>query len=75
MSTQHLQTRPDPQPNRAATTRTPPAETATVRSAPQAAIDRAPKTFSHGNTARLENLIDEFNAAFATRVADSADGS
>ncbi|AEH36779.1 hypothetical protein [Halopiger xanaduensis] len=28
--------------------------------------DRAQAMFSHGNTARLENLIDEWNAAFAS---------
>ena len=64
MSTQHLQTKTDRQPERT-TTRATPAETTTLATDPRTGTDRAPQTFSNGNRARLENLIDEFNAAFA----------
>ena len=70
MSAQRLQTRPDtePQPNR---TRTEPRPepTATDRPATRAAVENSPRTFARGNTDQLQNLIDEFNAAFA---ADSS---
>ncbi|SDJ39198.1 hypothetical protein [Natronorubrum texcoconense] len=64
MSTQHLQTQTERQPDRT-TTRATPAETTTPTTDPRTATDRAPQTFSNQNRARLENLIDEFNTAFA----------
>ncbi|SER27791.1 hypothetical protein [Natrinema salaciae] len=39
---------------------------------PRTATDRAPRTFSHRNATRLENLIDEWNAAFANETPDEA---
>ncbi|PCR89876.1 hypothetical protein [Natrinema ejinorense] len=45
--------------------RTPPTPSS-ARTDPRRAIDRAPRTFSHRRTGRLENLIDEWNAAFAS---------
>ncbi|WP_254762264.1 hypothetical protein [Natrinema marinum] len=67
MSTQHL-TRPDAEltPDRTQTTsqRTVPE--------PRTATARAPRTFSHRNDARLENLIDEWNTAFANAAGDDA---
>lgn len=70
MSTQPLQSTTDAEPTPDQTT------IRTSRSSPledpRMATDRAQRMFSHGNTGRLENLIDEWNAAFAT---ESADGS
>ena len=66
MSTQHLQTRTERQHDRPTNrTRATPAETTTPTTDPRTATDRAPQTFSNQNRARLENLIDEFNTAFA----------
>ncbi|WP_254521444.1 hypothetical protein [Natrinema caseinilyticum] len=72
MSTQHLsQPEPEPTPNRTQTrTRTTPSRS--VAEDTRTATDRAPQTFSHRNRARLENLIDEWNAAFATGNSDEA---
>lgn len=72
MSTRHPKTQPesDPQPNRTPTRTRP----TTPETDPRTVTDRAPRTFSQGNTARLENLIDEFNAAFAG-ASGSAGGS
>ncbi|MDS0476737.1 hypothetical protein [Natrinema sp. 1APR25-10V2] len=69
MSTQHL-TRPDAEPT-TDRTRT---QTAPQRAVadPRTATDRAPRTFSHRNTARLENLVDEWNTAFANATGDEA---
>ena len=70
MTAQHL-TQPDaePTPDRTTTrttTRTRPETTPSNAAAdPRTATDRAPRTFSHRNATRLENLIDEWNAAFA----------
>jgi|AntDeeMetagen681_2_1112603.scaffolds.fasta_scaffold01712_1 hypothetical protein len=66
MSTQHLQSTTDAEPtsNRTAT-RTQPAPSSAVTEDPRTATDRAPRTFSQQSTGRLENLIDEWNAAFA----------
>ncbi|MDQ2050571.1 hypothetical protein RBH26_08730 [Natronolimnohabitans sp. A-GB9] len=69
MSTQPLQTRSESQPNYPSTRTRTTAERTTTRSA----VERCPQTFSHQETAQLQNLIDEFNAAFAT--ADSAGGA
>lgn len=63
MSPQRLQLKPEPTQNEpttnaeALTETTPPAEI--VRTP----TDRAPKTFAYRNTERLENLMDEWNAA------------
>ncbi|WP_226480681.1 hypothetical protein [Natrinema amylolyticum] len=63
MSTQRLQPTTDAEPTRTTTrTRTTPSSAAAD---PRTATDRAQRMFSHGNTDRLENLIDEWNAAFA----------
>ncbi|WP_247002407.1 hypothetical protein [Halosolutus gelatinilyticus] len=69
MNTQRLQTRRESTPNRTAN-RSP----STVRPTPPAELvrsptDRAPKTFAQ-NTRRLQNLVDEFNAAFAASQGD-----
>lgn len=56
MNSQQLQPRTDPQP----TTTTQPPATPPIRTP----TDRVPSTFDHGNTDRLQNLIDECNAAF-----------
>ncbi|MDF9744960.1 hypothetical protein [Natrinema salsiterrestre] len=71
MSTQRLQSTTDAEstPNRTSTrTQTPPS--APVTEDPRTATDRAPRTFSHRNSARLENLIDEWNAAFANETTE-----
>ncbi|MBZ6493539.1 hypothetical protein [Natrinema longum] len=47
------------------TTRTPPPPSSDHTDS-RRAIDRAPRTFSHRRAGRLENLIDEWNAAFAS---------
>ncbi|WP_222916619.1 hypothetical protein [Natrinema sp. SYSU A 869] len=67
MSTQRLQSTTDAEPTRT-TTRTRTAPSSDVAD-PLTATDRAQRMFSHGNTGRLENLIDEWNAAFATEDA------
>ncbi|WP_226004531.1 hypothetical protein [Natrinema salinisoli] len=69
MSTQRLQSTTDAESttNRTSTrTQTPPSTPVTED--PRTATDRAPRTFSHRNGARLENLIDEWNAAFANET-------
>ncbi|ADB61981.1 hypothetical protein Htur_3116 [Haloterrigena turkmenica DSM 5511] len=73
MSTQRLQTRPEtePQPNHI-DARTRPASS--ERADSRTAVERSPQTFSHRNTAQLQNLMDEFNTAFAA-TGDSASGS
>ncbi|ELY83696.1 hypothetical protein [Natrinema altunense] len=71
MSTQPLQPPTDAEPTRT-TTRTRPTPSSDVAD-PRPAADRAQRMFSHGNTDRLENLIDEWNAAVAT--ADTERGS
>ncbi|APX95390.1 hypothetical protein [Natronorubrum daqingense] len=58
MSTQHPHT--DAQPDRPTQTPEPMAVATT-----QLTTEHAPRTFSYQNRAQLENLIDEFNAAFA----------
>ena len=58
MSTQHPPT--DAQPDQPTPTTNAIAVTPT-----RPTTDRAPRTFSYQNRAQLENLIDEFNAAFA----------
>ncbi|WP_254531902.1 hypothetical protein [Natrinema gelatinilyticum] len=68
MSTQHL-SRPEPTPNRTRTQTTP---SSTVTEDLRPATERAPQTFSHQDRSRLENLIDEWNAAFATGTSDEA---
>ena len=72
MSTQHLQTQTEPEsyPNQTPTHTTPADATAVIND-PRTATDMAPRTFSHRNTTRLENLIDEWNTAFANAGADS----
>ncbi|UHQ95035.1 hypothetical protein J0X25_18765 [Haloterrigena alkaliphila] len=62
MSTQNLQTRrePEPQPNRTTTRPSP-----TERTDPRTAVETSPQTFSRRKTSQLQNLIDEFNTAFA----------
>nr|WP_049921723.1 hypothetical protein [Halopiger djelfimassiliensis] len=58
----------EPTPNRPETRgRTPSKTTLPVQSPrdPQSATDRAPQTFARRDRTRLENLIDEWNAAFA----------
>ncbi|ELY53311.1 hypothetical protein [Natronolimnohabitans innermongolicus] len=60
MSTQQFRTRPDAEPH--PTTRTRPT---TEPISARAAVAGSPQTFSSRNTAQLQNLIDEFNAAFA----------
>ncbi|WP_265108810.1 hypothetical protein [Halosolutus halophilus] len=62
MHTRRQQSQTDPEPNRQttrsrSTTRSPPAAIA------RTPTDRAPQTFA-GSTRRLQNLVDEFNAAF-----------
>ncbi|SIS04561.1 hypothetical protein [Natronorubrum thiooxidans] len=71
MSTQHLQTRTEPEPQPTNRTRTTPADTTAVTEDPRTATDMAPRTFSHRNTARLENLMDEWNTAFANAGSES----
>ncbi|WP_339102457.1 hypothetical protein [Haloterrigena salinisoli] len=76
MSTRRPQTRPEtePQPNHTDTrTRTRP--TPTERTDARTAVERSPQTFSRRNTAQLQNLMDEFNTAFAASTGDSASGS
>ncbi|PCR90370.1 hypothetical protein [Natrinema ejinorense] len=69
MSTQRLQSTTDAEPTTdRTTTRTRPRSSA-VTEDPRTATDQAPQTFSHRNTGRLENLIDEWNAAFANETA------
>ncbi|WP_408957059.1 hypothetical protein [Natrinema sp. 74] len=69
MSTQRLP-RPDAEPT-TDRTRTQPAPQRAVAE-PRPATDRAPRTFSHRNEARLQNLIDEWNTAFADAAGDDA---
>ncbi|WP_121741563.1 hypothetical protein [Natronorubrum halophilum] len=64
MSTPHFQTATESHPNRPTRTTAP-----EISTDPRTATDRAPRTFAHRDTARLENLIDEFNAAFADSKA------
>ncbi|ELY80068.1 hypothetical protein [Natrinema gari] len=71
MSTHPLQPPTDAESTRP-TTRTRPTPSSDVAD-PRTATDRAQRMFSHGNTNRLENLIDEWNAAVAT--ADTERGS
>jgi len=67
MSTQHLQSTTDAEPtsNRTAT-RTQPAPSSAVTEDPRTATDRAPDVLA-AEYGRLENLIDEWNAAFCER--------
>ncbi|OLZ39527.1 hypothetical protein A6E15_00355 [Natrinema saccharevitans] len=67
MSTQHL-TRPDAEPTPDRTRSTP----SSTLEDPRTATDRAPRTFSHRDGGRLENLIDEWNSAFANAGGDEA---
>ena len=67
MSTQHL-TRPDAEPTPDRTRSTP----SSTLEDPRTATDRAPRTFSHRDGGRLENLIDEWNSAFANAEAGDA---
>ncbi|ELY68730.1 hypothetical protein [Natrinema versiforme] len=70
MSTQHLQSTTDAEPTPDRTTiRTP---RSSPLEDPRTATDRAQRMFSHGDTGRLENLIDEWNAAFANKSADGS---
>ncbi|QLG49354.1 hypothetical protein [Natrinema halophilum] len=74
MSTQHL-TRPEPDTDPESTlnrTTTRPAPSSTVTEDPRTATDLAPRTFPSQNRARLENLIDEWNAGFASGTSDEA---
>ena len=67
MSTHPHYARPEPTPDQP-TTETPSTRSTAEPSSP-AASDRAPATFSRTQSDRLQNLIDEWNTAFA------ADGS
>ncbi|ELY57178.1 hypothetical protein C491_11773 [Natronococcus amylolyticus DSM 10524] len=67
MSTHPHYARPEPTPDQP-TTETP-STRSTAEPSSSAASDRAPATFSRTHTDRLQNLIDEWNTAFA------ADGS
>ncbi|SEW17357.1 hypothetical protein [Natrinema salifodinae] len=80
MSTRHrIQPDHDSTPNRTRTRtrtdsrpRTTPTSASTAPTDSQSATGRAPRTFSHRNQARLENLMDEWNAAFANASPDDA---
>ncbi|QFU82688.1 hypothetical protein [Natronorubrum aibiense] len=74
MSTQHLQTQTESESYSTQTTTPTPADTTAVTEDTRTATDKAPRTFSHRNTARLENLIDEWNTAFAN-ATESARGA
>ncbi|WP_394739297.1 hypothetical protein [Natronococcus roseus] len=71
MSTHPHYARPEPTPDQP-TTETPSTQSTqstAETSSPATASDRAPATFSRTQSDRLQNLIDEWNTAFA------ADGS
>ena len=61
MKSQHLQPTTEPEPTTRQPITTPPTRTPT---------DRVPATFDHGNRDRLQNLIDECNAAFVDPTAN-----
>jgi hypothetical protein len=68
MSTHPHYAKPEPTPDQP-TTETPSTQPTTETASPATASDRAPATFSRTRSDRLQNLIDEWNTAFA------ADGS
>ncbi|MGQ3411559.1 hypothetical protein ACT4ML_04755 [Natrinema sp. LN54] len=72
MSTRNPQSTTDAEPTPNRTTTRPRAPRSSALEDPRTPTDRAQRMFSHRNTGRLENLIDEWNAAFAN---ESADGS
>ncbi|SDC33830.1 hypothetical protein [Natrinema hispanicum] len=63
---------PEPEPTTDRTRATPASTTTTPLEDPRTATDRAPRMFSYQNRARLENLVDEWNAAFAPGTTDEA---
>ena len=65
MSTRNLQSQTEPEPTFDRTA------TQTRPTVPPTATERAPRTFSHQSTGRLQNLIDEWNAGFADSSARS----
>ena len=65
MSTRNLQSQTDAEPTFDRTA------TRTRPTVPSTATERAPQTFSHRSTGRLQNLIDEWNAAFVGSGARS----
>jgi len=63
---------PEPEPTPDRTRATPASTNTTPLEDPRTATDRAPRMFSTQNRARLENLVDEWNAAFAPGRTDEA---
>jgi len=73
MHTEYLtRTDPEPEPTTDRTQATPARTNTTPLEDPRTATDRAPRMFSTQNRARLENLVDEWNAAFAPGTTDEA---
>ena len=73
MHTEYLtRTEPEPEPTTDRTQATPASTNTTPLEDPRTATDRAPRMFSYQNRARLENLVDEWNAAFAPGTTDEA---
>ncbi|WP_090377412.1 hypothetical protein [Natronobacterium texcoconense] len=71
MSTRNYQTQTQTQ-SRSPIDRPQPSETAATSADTRPVTESAPATFSHRNTQRLENLIDEFNASFADSRTSSS---
>ncbi|MFC4248199.1 hypothetical protein ACFOZ7_14895 [Natribaculum luteum] len=66
MSTRNLPTQTESTPE------SPANERLSTPMADRSPTDRSPATFSYGQTNRLQNLIDEWNAAFVDRDRDRA---
>ena len=79
MSTRNVQQHTDAEPTADQSTSRPDATTQTPARMTRptgarvttSAAARAPRTFSHGRTDRLQNLIDRWNTAFAGSKADT----
>jgi len=73
MHTEYLtRSEPEPEPTTDRARATPASTNTTPLEDPRTATDRAPRMFSYQNRARLENLVDEWNAAFAPGTTDEA---